>query len=103
MQTEEVFKMFIAMITFPIKPGKDKDFREWFARTNREFAGHKGLINRRLLKSEDSGSYVLMVEHDTHETFIAGSSHPDHVKAGEQLPSMLAGEPVPQFYEVIIP
>jgi len=94
--------MFIAMINFTIKPDRDEEFREWFSRTNREFADHKGLINRRLLKSADSGSYLLMVEHESHETFIAGSSHPDHVKAGEELPPMLAGEPVPHFYEVII-
>lgn len=95
--------MFIAMITFPIKPDKDEEFREWFSRTNREFAGHKGLLNRRLLKHTDNGGYVIMVEHESRETFIAGSSHPDHVKAGDLLPPMLAGEPIPQFYEVVIP
>lgn len=94
--------MFIAMISFQIKPEKDEEFKEWFSRTNRGFAGHKGLINRRLLKSPDDDLYIIMVEHESHETFIAGSSHPDHIKANEQLPPMLAAEPVPQFYEVII-
>jgi len=94
--------MFIAMITFPIKPDKEEEFKTWFDRTNKEFAGHKGLLNRWLLRSPDSGNYVIYVEHESHETFIAGSCHPDHVKAGEELPPMLAGEPVPQFYEVII-
>ena len=94
--------MFIAMITFPIKPEKVEEFKEWFARTNREFAGHKGLLSRRLLKPSGNGSYVIMVEHESHETFIAGSSHPDHVRAGDLLPPMLAGEPIPQFYEVVI-
>jgi heme-degrading monooxygenase HmoA len=94
--------MFIAMITFPIRPDKEEEFKEWFARTNKEFSGHRGLVARRLLRSPEGGSYVIMVEHESHETFIAGSTHPDHVKAGEQIPPMLAGEPVPQFYEVII-
>lgn len=94
--------MFIAMITFPIRPDREEEFKEWFARTNKEFAGHKGLIARRLLRSPEGGAYVIMVEHESHETFIAGSTHPDHVKAGEQIPPMLAGEPLPQFYEVII-
>lgn len=94
--------MFIALITFQIKPDKAEEFEKWFSRTNKEFADHKGLINRRLLKSPDGDAYVIMVEHESHETFVAGSSHPDHVKANEQLPPMLAGEPVPQFYEVII-
>lgn len=95
--------MFIAMITFRLIPDKAEEFEQWFSRTNKEFSDHKGLIKRRLLKSSDGGSYVIMVEHESHETFITGSSHPDHVKANEQLPPMLAGEPVPQFYEVIIP
>jgi len=94
--------MFIAMITFRIIPDKAKEFEKWFSRTNKEFAGHKGLIKRRLLKSSEGGSYVIMVEHESRETFIAGSGHPDHVKANEQLTPMLAGEPVPQFYEVLI-
>jgi hypothetical protein len=37
--------MFIVIISFPpIKPGKDEEFREWFAWSNKEFANHKGLI-----------------------------------------------------------
>jgi heme-degrading monooxygenase HmoA len=99
---KELIIMFIAMIAFPIRPDKEEVFKEWFARTNKEFEGHKGLVARRLLKSPESGRYVIMVEHQSHETFIAGSTHPDHVKAGELLPPMLAGEPFPQFYEVII-
>jgi heme-degrading monooxygenase HmoA len=94
--------MFIAMIAFPIRPDKEEAFKEWFARTNKEFAGHSGLITRRLLRPQGNGHYVIMVEHESHETFITGSTHPDHIKAGEELPPMLAGEPTPQFYEVII-
>ena len=93
--------MFIALISFPIKEDKDKDFHEWFERTNKAFKRHKGLISRRLLKPADGGDYVLMVEHESHETFIAGATHPDHLKAGTELPPMLAGEPVPRFYDVI--
>jgi hypothetical protein len=48
---EEVLTMFIVIISFPpIKPGKDEEFREWFAWSNKEFSNYKGLINRRLLK-----------------------------------------------------
>jgi len=94
--------MFIAMITFPIRPDREEEFKEWFDRTNKDFTGHSGLISRRLLKSPDGGSYIIMVEHDSRETFIAGSTHPDHVKAGEEIPPMLAGEPAVQFYDVLI-
>lgn len=94
--------MFIAMIAFPIRPDKEEEFRKWFSRTNKEFAGHKGLIARRLIRPVEGGNYTIMVEHESHDTFIAGSSHPDHIKAGDLLAPMLSGEPVPQFYEVIL-
>ncbi len=38
---EEDVAMFIVIISFPpIKPGKDDEFREWFAWSNKEFANH---------------------------------------------------------------
>jgi len=95
--------MFIAMINFRIKPDRIEEFRKWFAGTNIEFADHKGLVNRRLLKAEDTGNYIIMVEHESRETFIAGATHPDHVKANDQIGPWLEKEPVPQFYEVIAP
>jgi hypothetical protein len=37
--------MFVVISNFPsIKEGKDAEFREWFAWTNKEFAKFKGLL-----------------------------------------------------------
>ena len=99
---EEVV-MFVVVISFPpIKEGKDAEFREWFAWTNKEFSDYKGLISRRLLKPMKGGNYVAIVEHESHETFMSMDNSPEHGEAAaKQLRPLLDGHPTPQFYEVI--
>jgi heme-degrading monooxygenase HmoA len=64
--------MFMAIISFPpIRAGKDAEFLEWFAWTNKEFSAQKGFIRRRLLKPLQGGSYAEVVEHESRETFMA--------------------------------
>jgi heme-degrading monooxygenase HmoA len=95
--------MFVVIISFPpIKPGKDEEFREWFAWTNKEFANYNGLISRRLLKPMKGGYYVAIVEHESQETFMAMHNSPEHTVAGKRIESLFDGSPTPQFYEVII-
>jgi heme-degrading monooxygenase HmoA len=95
--------MFVVIINFPpIREGKDPEFREWFTRTNEEFAGFKGLIGRRLLKPVKGGNYAAIVEHESQETFMAMHNSPAHEEAGKRVGSLLDGSPTPQFYEVII-
>jgi len=95
--------MFIAIISFPpIKPGKDEQFREWFVRSNKEFAHYKGLISRRLLRPLKGGNYAAVVEHENHETFTAMHNSPEHDEAGKQVAPLFEGNPSPQFYEVIV-
>jgi hypothetical protein len=84
--------MFIVIISFPpIKPGKDDEFREWFAWSNKEF-----------VKPLKDGNYAAIVEHESHETFMAMHSSPEHGEAGKRVAPMFDGNPTPQFYEVII-
>jgi heme-degrading monooxygenase HmoA len=60
--------MFVVIINFPpIKEGKDDEFREWFAWTNKEFANYEGVIARRLLKPVKGGKYAAIVEHESKE------------------------------------
>ena len=51
---------FVNLIKFPaVKPGKEKEFREWFGHSSELFAKHQGFISRTLLKStEDAGQYA---------------------------------------------
>jgi heme-degrading monooxygenase HmoA len=100
---EEVSIMFVVIINFPpIKAGKDAEFQEWFSWSNKEFAKHKGFINRRLLKPLKGGSYAAVVEHESYETFMAMHTSPVHDEAGKRVGLLLDGHPTPQFYEVIV-
>ena len=95
--------MFVVIINFPpIKAGKDAEFQEWFSWSNKEFAKHKGFINRRLLKSLKDGSYAAVVEHESYETFMAMHNSPEHDEAGKRVAPLFEGKPNPQFYEVIV-
>jgi heme-degrading monooxygenase HmoA len=95
--------MFVVIINFPpIVEGRDAEFREWFALTNKEFANHKGLIGRRLLKPAKGGNYAAIVEHESQETFMAMNKSPAHAEAGKRVGPLFDGSPSPQFYEVII-
>lgn len=95
--------MFVVIINFPpIRKGKDAEFQEWFAWTNREFANFKGFIGRRLLKPLEGGNYAAIVEHESHETFMAMHDSPEHAQAGERVVPLFDGNPTPQFYETII-
>ena len=56
--------MFVVIINFPpIREGKDAEFREWFAETNKQFGNFKGFVRRRLLQPVKGGTYAAIVEH----------------------------------------
>lgn len=94
--------MFVVIINFPrITEGKDAEFREWFAWSNKEFVNYKGFISRRLLKPIKSGNYAAIVEHESRETFMAMHNSPSHDEAGKRVAPLFDGNPTPQFYEVI--
>ncbi len=64
--------MFVNIVEFPkIREGKDTEFRQWFADSNRAYADHPGFIRRVLLQPRDGGNYVAVVEHESYETFMA--------------------------------
>lgn len=43
--------MFVVIVSFPpIKTGKEADFLDWFASSNRTFSEFSGFLRRRLLK-----------------------------------------------------
>lgn len=94
--------MFVVIVNFPpIKAGKDDEFRKWFVQTNKEFAKYKGFISRRLLKPIKGGNYAAIVEHESHETFMAMHNTPAHTEASKRVEPFFDGSRSPQFYEVI--
>jgi heme-degrading monooxygenase HmoA len=95
--------MFVVVISFPpIKPGKDTEFRQWFALSNEEFSSFKGFIRRRLLKPTEEGTYAAIVEFENREAFEAMHSSPSHNEAGELVRPLFDGKPKPHFYEVVM-
>jgi heme-degrading monooxygenase HmoA len=95
--------MFVAFINFPpIKPGKDAEFKEWFAWSNREFAPLKGFIRRRLLKPREGGNYAAFVEFESYEAFTTIHTSPTHNEADKRVALLLDGSPTPGFYEVVM-
>lgn len=95
--------MFIVIISFPpIKEGKDVEFQEWFAWSNRAFSDFDGFISRRLLKPVEGGNYAAIVEFESQAAFQAMHSSSIHHKAGERVRPLFDGEPTPRFYEVVV-
>jgi len=95
--------MFVNIVKFPpIREGKDTQFREWFAWSNREFAKHRGFISRRLLEPRKGGNYAAIVEHESFDTFMAMHTSPTQAEARKCVDPLFDGNPTPEFYEVII-
>jgi len=95
--------VFVVIAEFPsLKEGKDAEFREWFALTNKEFAKFKGFVSRRLLKPVKGGNYAAIVEFETREDFIAMHDSPIHAEAGKRTGALFNGSPSAIFYEVIV-
>lgn len=95
--------MFVNIMQFPkIKEGQDAAFREWFAWSNARYARHKGFIGRRLLQSRKGGNYLAVVEHESHDTFMAMHTSPDQAEANRRVrPLFQSGGPLVQFYDAV--
>jgi len=95
--------MFVNIVKFPrIKEGKDREFQEWFAWSNKEFSKHKGFIRRRLLKPMKGSDYTAIVEHESFDTFMAMHTSPTQAEARKRVDPLFEGNPTPEFYEVVI-
>lgn len=96
--------MFVNIVKFPkVKNGKDTEFRQWFTDSNRAYASHPGFIRRILLQPREAGgNYAALVEHESHETFMA--MHTSETQAGlrKRVQLLLDGDPLPVFYDVVI-
>ena len=95
--------MLVNIVHFPrIKDGSDAEFRQWFVDSNRDYAEHPGFIRRVLLRSPDGGNYVAIVEHESHETFMAMHTSETQAALRKRVGPLLDGDPKPSFYEVVV-
>lgn len=95
--------MLVNIVQFPrIKNGKDAEFRQWFVDSNRAYAEHPGFIRRILLKARAGGDYVAIVEHESHETFMAMHTSTTQAELRKRVGPLFDGDPKPLFYDVAI-
>ena len=66
--------MFIMMADVQLKEGAENDFKTLFSESNKVLSPFPGFVSRRFLKSPD-GSYRIIVEHETQETFMTMILH----------------------------
>lgn len=85
--------MFVMMADIQLKEGTEDDFKAWFSESNKVLCNSPGFISRKFLKSGD-GSYRILVEHESKETFIKMHQSPEHEKVHPKGHSFMSAEPV---------
>jgi len=92
--------MYIALIDIELKDGKEAEFIDWIAESNKVLLKLPGFVSRRLVKS-DSGKHGLVVEFADKESHAKIHQTKEHDEIRKQLTSFLAKPPLPNFYSVI--
>lgn len=80
------------MADIQLKSGVESEFKQWFSEVNQVLSKFDGFVSRRLLQSGD-GSYRILVEHQSKETFVKMHNSPEHEKIAQRLPEFFAAEP----------
>lgn len=91
--------MFVMIADVQLKDGVEEDFKSWFSESNKVLAKFPGFISRRFLKSQD-GSYRIIVEHESKDTFIKMHQSSEHEKLHPQGHSFMSADPVRKTYIV---
>ncbi len=92
--------MFVNIVIFSVKKGKEQEFKEWFKESNAVFSKFDGFISRRLLVSAN-GVYAGIVEHRTNETFLRMEGSKERNDLRMKVIPFFEAEPKPSFYEVV--
>lgn len=89
--------MFVMMADVQLKEGAEEDFKKWFSESNKVLSPFPGFVSRKFLKSAD-GSYRIIVEHESKETFIKMHNSPEHEKLHPQGHSYMSEPPQRKTY-----
>ena len=92
--------MFVMIADIQLKEGAEENFKKWFAESNKTLCTFPGFISRKFLKSPD-GTYRILVEHESKETFIKMHQSPEHEKLHSMATSYMEKLPEPKFYTVV--
>ena len=91
--------MFVMIADVQLKEGAEEEFKAWFAESNRILSDFPGFISRRFLKSPD-GSYRILVEHESKETFVKMHQSPEQEKIHPKGHSFMSADPIRKTYTV---
>lgn len=91
--------MFVMIADVQLKEGAEDDFKAWFSESNKVLSGFPGFVSRKFLKSPD-GSYRILVEHESKETFVKMHQSPEHEKIHPKGHSFMSADPVRKTYTV---
>ncbi|MDP6327673.1 MAG: antibiotic biosynthesis monooxygenase [Nitrosopumilus sp.] len=91
--------MFVMIADVQLKDGAEDDFKSWFSESNKTLSSFPGFVSRKFLKSAD-GSYRIVVEHESKETFIKMHNSPEHEKLHPAGHSFMSGPPQRKTYTV---
>ena len=91
--------MFVMMADIQLKEGAEEDFKNWFSESNKVLSNFPGFVSRRFLKSND-GSYRIIVEHESKETFIKMHQSPEHENLHPTGHSFMSAAPVRKTFTV---
>ena len=87
------------MADIQLKDGMEDDFKTLFSESNKILSSFHGFVSRRFLKSID-GSYRIIVEHETKETFMTMIQSPEHQEFHPKLHSFMSVEPVKKLFTI---
>ena len=91
--------MFVMMADVQLKAGMEDDFKTLFSESNKILSSFPGFVSRRFLKSID-GTYRIIVEHETKETFMTMIQSPEHQEFHPKLHSFMSTEPMKKLFTV---
>ena len=93
------YDMFVMIADVQLKEGVEDDFKSWFSESNKVLSSFPGFVSRKFLKSTD-GSYRIVVEHESKETFIKMHNSPEHEKLHPIGHSFMSEPPQRKTYTV---
>jgi len=93
------YAMFVMIADVQLKDGAESDFKNWFSESNKVLSKFPGFVSRRFLKSSD-GTYRIVVEHESKETFIKMHQSPEHEKLHPEGHSFMSADPARKTYTV---
>ncbi len=91
--------MFVMIADVQLKEGAEDDFKSWFSESNKILSSFPGFVSRRFLKSPD-GSYRILVEHESKETFVKMHQSPEHEQIHPKGHSFMSADPVRKTFTV---